>query len=112
MRFRVRTLLAIVALAAVVLWAFLVGTRSIEYARRARNYAVQERYWRLSAGRGRLPREFCLGSADYLAGLAVKYRRASWRFWEPVAPDPPGPGVEAYEKQKLRPAPQLFSSGR
>jgi hypothetical protein len=36
--------------------------------------------------------------------LAEKYRRAMWRPWQPVAPDPLAPGVEAYLEQERQKA--------
>jgi hypothetical protein len=103
-RFRVRTLIAAVGLVAVFVWAAIMGSRSYEYSRRAREYSANERGWRQSVTRGRLPRAFCEECVEYFAGLAGKYRRAMWRPWLPVAPDPLAPGVEAYLEQQRREA--------
>src|SRR5262249_21069830 len=104
LRFRVRTLIAAVGLVAVLVWAAMMGSRSYHYYRRASEYSVQERGWRESAAEGRLRREFCCECADYFAQLVGKYRRAMWRPWLPIAPDPPAPGVEAYLEQQRREA--------
>jgi hypothetical protein len=37
--------------------------------------------------------------ADYYAQLAQKYRRAMWRPWMPVAPDPHAPGFDQWKEQ-------------
>ncbi|HEV3168238.1 MAG TPA: hypothetical protein VGZ22_29815 [Isosphaeraceae bacterium] len=104
LRFRVRTLIAAVGLVAVLIWAAMMGSRSYDYYRRAREYSAQERGWRQSVARGHLPREFCAECAHYFAQLVGKYRRAMWRPWLSIAPDPYAPGVEAYLEQKRREA--------
>ncbi len=104
LRFRVRTLIAAVSLVAILLWAAMMGSRSYDYYRRAREYSAQERGWRQSVARGRLPRDFCSECTDYFAQLAGKYRRAMWRPWLPIAPDPHAPGVDAYLEQQRQEA--------
>jgi hypothetical protein len=104
LRFRVRTLIAAVGLVAVLVWAAMMGSRSYDYYRRAREHSAQERGWRESVARGRLPREFSAECAEYFAQLAAKYRRAMWRPWLSIAPDPYAPGVEAYLEQQRREA--------
>src|SRR5262249_57587911 len=79
-------------------------SRAYHYYGRASEYSVQERGWRENAAEGRLRREFCCECADYFAQLVGKYRRAMWRPWLPIAPDPPAPGVEAYLEQQRREA--------
>lgn len=98
-RFRVRTLMAIVGVVALLLWGSMMGVRSYNYYRLATTYAAYERGWRELAARGRIDptRSRSVGTvygepiADYYAPLARKYRQAVWRPWTPVAPDPPAP---------------------
>lgn len=94
---RVRTLMIVVGVVALLIWGGMMGFRSYVYYRLASEYARQEGFWRKSAaeGRGKPTRE--VGAvwgdqvADFYAPLATKYRRAMWRPWAPVAPDPPAP---------------------
>ncbi|HZW34452.1 MAG TPA: hypothetical protein VFF52_27255, partial [Isosphaeraceae bacterium] len=48
------------------------------------------------------PREVGSERADYFAQLAEKYRRAMWRPWMPVAPDPHAPGYDQWIEQERR----------
>ncbi len=104
LRFRVRTLMAAVGLVAVLFWTAMVGLRSYVYYRLASRYSLEERVWRESTARGNWRPEVGYECADYFAQLAGKYRRAMWRPWLPIAPDPPAPGVEAYLEQQRREA--------
>jgi hypothetical protein len=104
LRFRVRTLLAAVGLVAVLCWAAMMGLRSYVYHRLASHYSLEERVWRKSTARGDWRPEVGSERVDYFTQLAEKYRRAMWRPWLPVAPDPPAPGVEAYLEQQRREA--------
>ena len=88
-RFRVRTLLVLVAAVGVLIWGAMMGWRSCGYYRRASVYATQEYGWRQIAARGRWDARFASECAGYFAQLTQKYRRAMWRPWMPVAPDPP-----------------------
>ena len=95
-RFRIRTLMIAVAVVALLIWGALMGTRSYVYYRFARTYGTYERQWREMAVRDRgNPRSVAARwgrqIAEFYAPLARKYRRASWRPWMPVAPDPPAP---------------------
>jgi len=98
-RFRVRTLMVLVGVVALLIWGTMMGVRSFNYYWLARTYAAYERGWRESAesDRGNPARSRSVGVvygrqiADYYAPLARKYRRAMWRPWTPVAPDPPAP---------------------
>jgi hypothetical protein len=101
-RFRVRTLMIAVSVAALLFWVAMMGTRSYDYYRRAREYDLQERGWRESAARGRMSVEFRLQCVDYFAQLSRKYRRAMWRPWLPVAPDPHAPGFDQWVEQERR----------
>ena len=93
-RFRVRTLMIIVGVVALLLCGAKLGTRWVDYYRRARIYGADERQWREMAARDRgKPRSVAAAwgpqiAEDY-AQLARKYRRAMWRPWLAVAPDPP-----------------------
>jgi hypothetical protein len=97
-------MIAAVGLVAVLLWAAKMGSRSYDYYRRASEYGAQERGWRQIAARGRWPGTFQSECAEYFALLAEKYRRAMWRPWLPVDPDPYAPGVAEYLKQQRREA--------
>ena len=101
-RFRVRTLMIAVSVAALLVWGAMMGTRSFVYYWRAREFGVQERGWRAVADHGHSRVEFCLECADYFAQLPRKYRRAMWRPWEPVAPDPHAPGYDQWVEQERR----------
>jgi hypothetical protein len=100
-RFRVRTLMVAVVVVALLVWGAMMGSRSYDYYRRARVYGTQERGWRAIAARDGQWAEFGSECAEYFAQLAGKYRRAMWRPWMPVAPDPFAPGVrEAMEAER------------
>jgi hypothetical protein len=98
-RFRVRTLMLAVGAVALLVWGAMMGTRSYEYSRRARIFGTYERQWREMAVRDRgIPTrtrsvavKWGPQIAEFYAPLAQKYRRAMWRPWMPVAPDPPVP---------------------
>ena len=103
-RFRVRTLMIAVSVTALLLWGTMMGFRSCDYYRRAMAYGAQERGWREIAARGRPPEweQFHSDCVDYFAGLSAKYRRAMWRPWLPVAPDPHAPGYDLWVEQERR----------
>jgi hypothetical protein len=109
-RFRVRTLMLAVGVVALLVWGAMMGTRSYDYYRLARFYSSQERGWREGAARARgNPSEartveavYGKQNADYYAPLAEKYRRAMWRPWMPVAPDPHAPGYDQWVEQERR----------
>jgi hypothetical protein len=71
----------------------MMGAQSYNYYRRTREYSANERGWREIAARHSERAEFGSQCAEYYAQLARKYRRAVWRPWMPVAPDPATPGV-------------------
>jgi hypothetical protein len=104
LRWRVRTLIALVALAALLVWGVMMGTRSFDYDRRAREYRAHERGWREIALRRRDPgqEEFQWECVRYFGQLSAKYRRATWRPWAPVAPDPHAPGFDEWLEQDRR----------
>lgn len=98
-QFRLRTLMLVVGLVALLLWVAMMGTRSYAYYKLARAYGTYERQWREMAARDRgiATRSRSVAAvwgpqiAEYYAPLAQKYRRAMWHPWVPVAPDPPAP---------------------
>jgi hypothetical protein len=98
-RFRVRTLMLAVGVVALLIWGAMLGTRSYVYYRLATTYGTYERQWREMhvRDRGILTRARSIAVkwgpqiAEFYAPLAQKYRRAMWRPWMPVAPDPPAP---------------------
>jgi hypothetical protein len=96
--------MAAVGLVAALVWVAMMGLRSYIYHRLASNYSLAERVWRESTARGDWRPEVGSECADYCALLAGKYRRAMWRPWVPIAPDPPAPGAEAYLEQERRKA--------
>jgi hypothetical protein len=100
MRFRVRTLMAAVGVVALLIWGSKMGLRSYDYYRRATFFASEEYSWRESAARDRFRAQVCLECAEYFAQLTRKYRRAMWRPWMPVAPDPHAPGYDEWTEQK------------
>ena len=102
MRFRVRTLMAAVGVVALLIWGAMMGSRSYDYYKRARFYGSQEYGWRQSAARGRFGADFSSECAEYFAQLTRKYRRAMWRPWVPVAPDPHAPGFDQWMEQERR----------
>ncbi|GAC1314905.1 MAG: hypothetical protein NVSMB14_15100 [Isosphaeraceae bacterium] len=92
------------------LWSGMMGSRSYEYYKRASYYGNQELRWRESADkdRGNPARKRSIGViygrqfAEYYAPLARKYRRAMWRPWIPVDPDPHAPGYDKWLEQERR----------
>lgn len=96
-------MLAVVG-AALLLWGTMMATRSFDYHRRAREYGTQERGWRRIADRPEVGEDakFASECVDYFARLAAKYRRAAWRPWMPVAPDPHAPGFDRWLEQEVR----------
>jgi hypothetical protein len=101
-RFRVRTQMVIVGVVALFIWGAIMGSRSYEYYRRAREFGANERGWRETAARHREWATFGAQCAEYYAQLAEKYRRAMWRPWTPLAQDPHAPGWDAYQEQEQR----------
>jgi hypothetical protein len=98
-RFRVRTLMAAVGAVALAVWGAMMGSRSYDYYRRTQEYCAQERGWREIASRnGTGLKQFASECAEYFARLTTKYRRAMWRPWLPVAPDPPAPANQIYQE--------------
>jgi hypothetical protein len=83
-------------------WGAMMGTQAYDYYRRASGYALEERVWRESTARGDWPVEVGSQRADYFAQLSRKYRRAMWRPWLPVAPDPHAPGFDEWYEQEHR----------
>src|SRR4051794_10246934 len=92
--FRVRTLMLVVVFVALLIWGVRIGSHSYDYSRRAREYGANEQGWREIAARGRWDARFASECAEYYAQLARKYRRAMWRPWMTVAPDPHAPGYD------------------
>lgn len=106
LRIRVRTLMIAVCAAALILWGAMMGSRSYDHFRHAREYANLEVGWRQIAARKPKAREgqFASECVQYFARLSAKYRRAMWHPWRPVAPDPPAPGNLEYQEQRRRAA--------
>ena len=100
--FRVRTLMLAVVAAALLLWGAMMAVRSFDYYRRAREYGTQEQGWRRIADRGGGDARFASECTEYFALLAGKYRRAMWRPWMPVGPDPHAPGFDLWLEQERR----------
>jgi hypothetical protein len=100
--FRVRTLMVMVGVVALLVWGSMMGSRSYDYYGRATKYAEQAYHWRdtASSETGRMG-AFALECAEYFDGLTRKYRRAMWHPWLPVELDPWAPGAEAYYRQEV-----------
>ena len=81
--FRVRTLMVMVAVVALLVWGANMGLQSYEYYARARMHADQEAYWRAESSS-----EAAAKTAAYHARLTAKCRRAMWCPWMDVEPDP------------------------
>jgi hypothetical protein len=94
-------MIAVSVVAMLVLGA-MMGTRSYDYYLRASRYEFEERGWRESTAEGRWPVKVGSECADYFAQLSRKYRRAMWRPWLPVAPDPHAPGYDQWVEQERR----------
>jgi hypothetical protein len=93
-RFRVRTLMIVVGVVALLFGGAPMATRWFDYDHLARTYEADERRWREMAARE--PGDPRSIAATYgpqvveeYARLARKYRRAMWRPWASVSPDPP-----------------------
>jgi hypothetical protein len=54
------------------------------------------------ASQGGADAKFAAECTEYFVHLAGKYRRAMWRPWLPVAPDPHAPGFDLWLEQELR----------
>src|SRR4051794_41192025 len=100
--FRVRTLMIAVVMVAFLLWGGMMSSRSYKYYRLAREYGTNERGWRSIASRHPEQAKFGSECAEYFSQLAGKYRRATWRPWLPVAPDPHAPGFDQWVEQERR----------
>jgi hypothetical protein len=102
LHFRVRTLMVVVGVVALLIWGAMMGLRSYDYYRRASFYAFQEYGWRETAISGQFSADSRSECAEYFAQLTRKYRRAMWRPWMPVAPDPHAPGYDQWLEQERR----------
>jgi hypothetical protein len=100
--FRVRTLMVMVVVVALLVWGSMMGSRSYEYYGLATKYAEQEHRWRDTASEetGSMG-AFASECAVYFEGLTRKYRRAMWNPWLRVELDPWAPGAEAYYWQEV-----------
>ena len=96
--FRVRTLILVVGLVALLLWGAIMGLRSSEYYRLARFYEFQGQQWRFN--RGHWDAKLISEITEYFAELSRKYHQAMWRPWMPVAPDPHAPGYDQWVEQE------------
>jgi hypothetical protein len=95
-RFRLRTLLVAVAVAATALGAMGMVLRSAAYAARAARYdAMAHPDWVKFGDRNPIQeaayRRHEAEEVRYYLGLKAKYERAAAHPWLPVAPDPPPP---------------------
>ena len=91
-RFRVRTLMVVVGVVALLVRGAMMGSRSYDNYRLASLCDADERGWRKIAARHRRGSEkWDSECAEWYGQLARKYRRAMWSPWMPVAPDPPPP---------------------
>ncbi|MHC5541594.1 hypothetical protein ACYOEI_25510 [Singulisphaera rosea] len=101
-RLSIRTLMIVVAITAFLMWGGRMGARSLDYHRRSTYYSTQAANWRELATRNHPWKAFRSQCAEYFTALARKYRRASWRPWLPVDPDPYAPGAREAEQAASR----------
>ncbi len=101
-RLRLRTLMLLMAAATLMLWGATLGWRSYGCYLRARELATHAEGWHQIAARGGSLAHFADECASYYAPLAAKYRRAMWRPWLPIEPDPHAPGYDAWVEQERR----------
>lgn len=104
LRFRVRTLLVLVAAVALLLSGGMMGWRSFGHYRRAQYFATQEYGWRQIVSRDRQDAAFAAECAEYFSRLTRKYRRATLRPWITLGPDPHAPGYDLWLEQERRAA--------
>jgi hypothetical protein len=108
-RWRIRTLMAVVAIAASSLgvydlwrrgqsyrlqaWYHLAATRQLANDSRSFlcSYGLTERQIEANRARRAAERSVLLKASEYHLRLHAKYQRASERPWLPVGPDPPPP---------------------
>ena len=96
-RFTVRRMMVAVCVLAVALFTAVMLRRSYEYRERALENADAEELSLSYADEGRGengdPQRVARGEqmAAYHRALRIKYERARWYPWLPVAPDPPEP---------------------
>ena len=100
--FRVRTLMMAVGAVGLLTWGAMMASRSYDYSRRAREYGAREFGWRQIAARHEDQAEFHEECVRYFAQLAGKYRRAMWRPWMHVGPDPHAPGFDLWVELERR----------
>jgi len=100
--FQVRTLMVVVGVVALLIWGVMIGSRSYNYYRRAREYGAEERGWREAAATGHFDARVASECVEYCTQLARKYRRAMWSPWMPVAPDPHAPGYDQWIERERR----------
>jgi hypothetical protein len=95
-RFAVRTLMAVVAVAAILLWAFKMRQHSLYYEAKAAQYASKEQY-HITVGDGAagIMTDGRIWSKEELVAffraLRIKYERAARFPWLAVEPDPAEP---------------------
>ena len=101
-RFRLRSMMILVAVLALSLSAAVLWRRREHYRRLAEAYALTEMVLRVDSNMARGSAAFPLldlsesmdrnaRQADYYARLRRKYERAARRPWLPVEADPPEP---------------------
>ena len=92
----------IVLAVALLIWGTTMASRSYAYYRRSREFGPQERGWRQIAARGGPDAKFASECTECFVQLTTKYRRATWRPWLPVVPDPHAPGFDLWLEQERR----------
>jgi hypothetical protein len=110
-RFRLRTLMVVVAVAGIVSGAEVMQTRRLNFLKRAKDYAGREwrtrRDWEVATGsfKGKGENVLCgqmwralveevpylPSRLAYYSRMRAKYEHAARYPWLPVAPDPPPP---------------------
>ena len=102
LRFRVRTLMAAVGVVALLIWGAMMGSQSYDSRRRAREYGARTSADGGERRQGRWDTRFASECGESYAQSAGKYRRAMWRPWMPVAPDPHAAGFDRWKGQESR----------
>ena len=102
-RFRVRTLMIVVGVVALLIWGAMLASRSYDYYRREgiRSPGAADGANRLEEPSARVE-AISFGVRPVLRAVGAKYRQAMWRPWMPVAPDPHAPGYDQWLEQERR----------
>jgi hypothetical protein len=96
LRFRLRSIMILVAVGALTLGAHLAIRRRADYLRIARNHKSEAEFWSSDAGWWKHDSEHGFGFrrlVEYHDSMRLKYERAARFPWLAIEPDPPDPGL-------------------